>query len=44
MTSQEQYADYYNFLAKHVVTPFYYERLMYLRCTMNLSKVLSSKN
>lgn len=39
-----QYQDYYDFLAEHVVTPFYYERLMYLRCAMSLSDVLSRKN
>src|SRR3712207_5591099 len=44
MTSNEQYQDYYDFLAKNVVTPFYYERLMYLRCCMSLSDVLSRKN
>jgi hypothetical protein len=44
MTSREQYEDYYNFLAENVVTPFYYERLMYLRCVMTLRHVLGSKN
>lgn len=44
MTSDEQYKDYYTFLAENVVTPFYYERLMYLRCQMSLSKVFSRKN
>lgn len=44
MTSDEQYQDYYRFLAENVVTPFYYERLMYLRCQMSLSKVFSRKN
>jgi hypothetical protein len=44
MTSGEQYEDYYKFLAENVVTPFYYERLMYLRCVMSLRHVLGSKN
>lgn len=44
MTSAEQYQDYYKFLTENVVTPFYYERLMYLRCQMSLSKVFSRKN
>jgi site-specific DNA-methyltransferase (cytosine-N4-specific) len=44
MTSREQYEDYYKFLAENVVTPFYYERLMYLRCVMTLRHVLGSKN
>lgn len=44
MTSREQYEDYYNFLAENVVTPFYYERLMYLRCVMTLRHVLGNKN
>jgi site-specific DNA-methyltransferase (cytosine-N4-specific) len=44
MTSREQYEDYYRFLAANVVTPFYYERLMYLRCVMTLRHVLGSKN
>jgi Type II restriction endonuclease EcoO109I len=39
-----QYQSYYRFLTEHVVTPFYYERLMYLRCSMSLSDVLSRKN
>ncbi|HEY0170832.1 MAG TPA: PmeII family type II restriction endonuclease [Pyrinomonadaceae bacterium] len=44
MTSRRQYKDYYKFLAENVVTPFYYERLMYLRCVMTLRHVLGSKN
>lgn len=44
MTGEERYQDYYKFLAESVVTPFYYERLMYLRCQMSLPKVLSRKN
>lgn len=44
MTGPEQYQDYYKFLADNVVTPFYYERLMYLRCRMSLPRVLSGKN
>jgi hypothetical protein len=44
MTSRGQYRDYYKFLAENVVTPFYYERLMYLRCQMSLSKVFGRKN
>ncbi|HEY9285261.1 MAG TPA: PmeII family type II restriction endonuclease [Pyrinomonadaceae bacterium] len=44
MTGLEQYQDYYKFLADNVVTPFYYERLMYLRCRMSLPRVLSGKN
>ncbi len=44
MTSPNQYQDYYKFLADNVVTPFYYERLMYLRCRMSLPKVFSRKN
>ncbi|MCA1593574.1 MAG: cytosolic protein [Acidobacteria bacterium] len=44
MTSDERYQDYYKFLTENVVTPFYYERLMYLRCRMSLAGVLSSKN
>lgn len=44
MTTVEQYQDYYDFLAMNVVTPFYYERLMYLRCAMSLSDILSRKN
>ncbi|HYO63177.1 MAG TPA: PmeII family type II restriction endonuclease [Pyrinomonadaceae bacterium] len=44
MTSDERYRDYYDFLARNVVTPFYYERLMYLRCCMSLSDVLARKN
>src|SRR5215212_118092 len=44
MTGGEQYEDYYKFLAENVVTPFYYERLMYLRCVMTLRHVLGSKN
>ena len=44
MTTTEQYQDYYDFLTKHVVTPFYYERLMYLRCCMRLSDILGRKN
>ncbi len=41
---QNSYQDYYNFLAENVVTPFYYERLMYLRCNMSLRYILSRKN
>jgi site-specific DNA-methyltransferase (cytosine-N4-specific) len=41
---QNPYQDYYNFLAERVVTPFYYERLMYLRCNMSLKYILSRKN
>lgn len=44
MTTTGQYADYHDFLAKNVVTPFYYERLMYLRCCMRLSDILGRKN
>lgn len=44
MTITSQYQDYYDFLAERVVTPFYYERLMYLRCAMSLSDILSRKN
>ncbi|HEX8772854.1 MAG TPA: PmeII family type II restriction endonuclease [Pyrinomonadaceae bacterium] len=44
MTNDEQYQDYYKFLAENVVTPFYYERLMYLRCDMSLSDILRRKN
>ncbi|HEX8494246.1 MAG TPA: PmeII family type II restriction endonuclease [Pyrinomonadaceae bacterium] len=44
MTTVKQYQDYYDFLAKSVVTPFYYERLMYLRCAMSLSGILRRKN
>lgn len=44
MTSDAPYQDYYNFLAAHVVTPFYHERLMYLRCCMSLPDVLGRKN
>ncbi len=44
MTSKKQYRDYYKFLAENVVTPFYYERLMNLRCCLSLSDVLSRKN
>lgn len=44
MTSREQYEEYYRFLAENVVTPFYYERLMYLRCVMSLRHVLAGKN
>ncbi|HEY0429021.1 MAG TPA: PmeII family type II restriction endonuclease [Pyrinomonadaceae bacterium] len=35
---------YNKFLSKRVVTPFYYERLMYLRCKMSLKYILSRKN
>jgi site-specific DNA-methyltransferase (cytosine-N4-specific) len=38
------YEDYYKFLAEKVVTPFYHERLMYLRCNMSLKYILSRKN
>ena len=44
MTGAGQYEDYYKFLAENVVTPFYYERLMYLRCAMTLRHILGSKN
>src|SRR5687768_16985379 len=44
MTSAKQYRDYYKFLTENVVTPFYYERLMYLRCQMSLPKLFSRKN
>ena len=44
MTRRGQYKAYYNFLTENVVTPFYYERLMYLRCVMSLRRVLGSKN
>lgn len=44
MTGAERYQDYYQFLAGNVVTPFYNERLMYLRCFMTLRHVLGSKN
>ena len=44
MTRRGQYKAYYNFLTKNVVTPFYYERLMYLRCVMSLRHILGSKN
>jgi hypothetical protein len=44
MISKRQYQDYYRFLAENVVTPFYYERLMYLRCRMSLQAILSRKN
>jgi hypothetical protein len=44
MTSARLYKDYYKFLAENVVTPFYYERLMYLRCRMSLAAILSRKN
>ncbi|MBA3247622.1 MAG: cytosolic protein [Pyrinomonadaceae bacterium] len=44
MTSRKQYRDYYKFLAENVVTPFYYERLMNLRCRLSLADVLSRKN
>ena len=38
------YPEYYNFLAENVVNPFYYERLMYIRCRMSLKYILSRKN
>ena len=44
MTSKRLYQDFYKFLADRVVTPFYYERLMYLRCRMSLPQVFSRKN
>jgi site-specific DNA-methyltransferase (cytosine-N4-specific) len=44
MKDNGQYQDYYNFLAENVVNPFYHERLMYLRCAMNLAAVLRRKN
>jgi len=44
MISKRRYQDYYRFLAENVVTPFYYERLMYLRCRMSLQAILSRKN
>ncbi|MET0622436.1 MAG: PmeII family type II restriction endonuclease [Pyrinomonadaceae bacterium] len=44
MTGGRQYKDYYKFLATNVVTPFYHERLMYLRCVMTLRRALGSKN
>lgn len=44
MTGAERYEDYHQFLAGNVVTPFYNERLMYLRCVMTLRHVLGSKN
>ncbi|HEV2914843.1 MAG TPA: PmeII family type II restriction endonuclease [Pyrinomonadaceae bacterium] len=44
MTSKKLYQDYHEFLTKHVVTPFYYERLMYLRCFMSLPDIISRKN
>src|SRR5947209_20417908 len=44
MISKRRYQDYYKFLADNVVTPFYYERLMYLRCRMSLQAILSRKN
>lgn len=44
MTSAAQYQDYHRFLAANVVTPFYYERLMYLRCRMSLAEVFRRKN
>lgn len=44
MTNDGRYQDYYDFLAEKVVTPFYHERLMYLRCRMSLAAVLRNKN
>jgi site-specific DNA-methyltransferase (cytosine-N4-specific) len=44
MTSKRKYRDFYRFLAESVVTPFYYERLMYLRCRMSLQDIISRKN
>lgn len=44
MTSRKQYRDYYKFLAENVVTPFYYERSMNLRCRLSLADILSRKN
>lgn len=44
MTSAAEYQDYHRFLTANVVTPFYYERLMYLRCRMSLAEVFKRKN
>lgn len=43
-TSKKELKDYEKFLSENVVTPFYYERLMYLRCNMTLEYILSRKN
>jgi site-specific DNA-methyltransferase (cytosine-N4-specific) len=43
-TSAAELRDYERFLSDNVVTPFYHERLMYLRCNMNLKEILSRKN
>jgi hypothetical protein len=43
-TTKAELKDYEKFLSDNVVTPFYYERLMYLRCNMTLEYILSLKN
>lgn len=43
-TTEAERDSYNRFLSRQVVTPFYYERLMYLRCTMSLKYILSRKN
>jgi site-specific DNA-methyltransferase (cytosine-N4-specific) len=43
-TTAAETRDYNRFLSANVVNPFYYERLMYLRCTMSLKYILSRKN
>lgn len=42
-TLSSEYQDYYDFLTKNVVTPFYTKRLAYLQ-EMTLASVLKSKN
>lgn len=43
-TTEAELKDYEKFLSDNVITPFYHERLMYLRCNMTLEYILSRKN
>jgi site-specific DNA-methyltransferase (cytosine-N4-specific) len=43
-TTEAELKDYEKFLSDNVITPFYHERLMYLRCSMNLKDILKKKN
>jgi site-specific DNA-methyltransferase (cytosine-N4-specific) len=43
-TTKAESKDYEKFLSDSVITPFYHERLMYLRCNMTLEYILSRKN
>ncbi len=43
-TTEAELEDYEKFLSDNVVTPFYHERLMYMRCSMSLKEILKKKN